>query len=492
MSSPGPAAIAVGGHSLEQILVRAPSVLEIPDARARIRVANAAARTWVVVLDDDPTGSQSVQGVTELTRWRPEDLGWAFDQPTGTLFILTNSRSLGEPQAAAIVADVASAVEAAADRAGISYVLVARGDSTLRGHFPLETDVLQDVARRAGRPYDAVLVAPAYLEAGRITAGDVQYVRSGNRFLPVGDTEYAADASFGFCSSDLREYVEEKTKGRYAAEDVLHVTLEDIRVGGPARVTAILRAARDGRPIIVNAVEPADLDVVVLGLLDAEAAGTRVLYRAGPTFVSARSGADGRAPLRYEEIFARRGSDGHGLVVVGSHVPLTTRQVDRLVELGGIEPVVLDVPALLDPEMVSSELERCHRELVARLLTGDALLMTSRRRVDGTTSEASLDIAHAVSAALVDVTRRAVASSQVGWVIAKGGITSSDIATEALGIARATVLGQLFPGTVSVWVHEGGDGSDLQGLPYVVFAGNVGDEDSLAAAVSILRGAVDA
>jgi uncharacterized protein YgbK (DUF1537 family) len=486
------AAAVIGGRSLSEILVGAPSVLEIPDARARIRAANAASGTWVVVLDDDPTGSQSVHGVTELTRWRPDDLSWAFDQPTGTLFILTNSRSLGEPQAAAIVADVASAVAAAADRAGISYVLVARGDSTLRGHFPLETDVLQDLARRAGHPYDAVLVAPAYLEAGRITVGDVQYVGTGDRFLPVGATEYASDASFGFRSSDLREYVEEKTKGRYAAEDVLHLTLEDIRLGGPARVGEILRGARHGAPIVVNAAEPADLDVVVLGLLDAEAAGTRVLYRAGPTFVSARSGADVRAPLRRAEIFAKRDVDGHGLVVVGSHVPLTTRQVGRLLESGGIEPVELDVPALLDPDLAGRELERCNRELEARLLTGDALLVTSRRRVDGDTSRASLDIARAVSAALVEVTRRVVASSQVAWVLAKGGITSSDIATQALGIARATVIGQLFPGTVSVWVHEGGEGSDLHGLPYVVFAGNVGDEDSLAAAVSILRGPSDA
>ena len=152
----------------------------------------------------------------------------------------------------------------------------------------------------------------------------------------------------------------------------------------------------------------------------------------------------------------------------------------------------LDVPALREPERAHGELEPCAEELAARVLTGDALLMTSRRRVDGDTGEASLDIARAVSAALVDITRRAVATSQVAWVVSKGGITSSDIATEALGIARATVLGQLFPGIVSVWVHEGGDAADLQGLPYVVFAGNVGDDDSLAAAVSILRGAADA
>jgi uncharacterized protein YgbK (DUF1537 family) len=492
MNTPGSAVATVGGQTLGEILVGTPPVLDIPDARARIRAANLAAGTWIVVLDDDPTGSQSVHGVTELTRWRPEDLRWAFEQPSRTLFVLTNSRSLGEQRAAAIVAEVASAVDAAAERAGVPYVLVARGDSTLRGHFPLETDVLQDVARRAGRPYDAVLVAPAYLEAGRVTAGDVQYVRRGDRFFPVGATEYAADASFGFRSSNLREYVEEKTNGRYAARDVLHLTLEDIRVGGPPRVSAILRGARDGVPIVVNATEPADLDIVVLGLLDAEAAGARLLCRAGPTFVSARAGTEGRAPLRHDEIFARRDGEGHGLVVVGSHVPLTTRQVGRLLELRGIEPVELDVPALLDPARSRGELERCHRELSILLRTGDAVLMTSRTRVDGANGEASLDIAREVSRSLVEITRRVVTSSEIAWVVAKGGITSSDIATEALGIARATVLGQLFPGIVSVWVHEGGDEAELQGLPYIVFAGNVGDEDSLAAAVSMLRGHADA
>jgi uncharacterized protein YgbK (DUF1537 family) len=73
-------------------------------------------------------------------------------------------------------------------------------------------------------------------------------------------------------------------------------------------------------------------------------------------------------------------------------------------------------------------------------------------------------------------------------VLAKGGITSSDIATNGLEIRRATVVGQLFAGIVSVWLNEGDDQHGLKGLPYVVFAGNVGGETTLSEAVGILRG----
>jgi uncharacterized protein YgbK (DUF1537 family) len=69
-------------------------------------------------------------------------------------------------------------------------------------------------------------------------------------------------------------------------------------------------------------------------------------------------------------------------------------------------------------------------------------------------------------------------------VVAKGGITSSDIATQALGIRRAIVRGTLLPGIVSLWEIACGP---FQGTPYVVFAGNVGDDESLRAVVAKLR-----
>lgn len=473
----------------EELLAAGPPVLRISDARLQIREANVATRTWVIVLDDDPTGSQSVQGVPVLTGWTPDDLHWAFDQPANGFFILTNTRGLNEDEARSTVREVAEVIDRVATELGAHYTLITRSDSTLRGHYPLETDVLIDLGRSTGKPFDALIMAPAYIAAGRVTEGDVHYVRTGASFVPVGQTNYAQDATFGFASSNLRDYVQEKTHAAISSNDVLSLSLEDIRVGGAERVRDVIRSCKNATPIVVNALNEADLDVVVLGLILAEEAGARVLSRTGPSFVAARLGIKGRAPLTHNEIFAAGERPGNGLVVVGSHVELTTIQVSLLQrDIADIATIELDVPRLLDTTQADDEMTRCGDALVAALKRTDAMLMSSRQQIVGDTGHSSLIIAQAVSHALVTLTARAVDEVPLKWVLAKGGITSSDVATEGLEIRRATVAGQLFPGIVSVWVHEGGNGLSLRGLPYVVFAGNVGDESTLADAVSILRG----
>ncbi|MBG6237224.1 uncharacterized protein YgbK (DUF1537 family) [Mycetocola sp. CAN_C7] len=476
-------------RSADQLRAAVPDAREIAGARARIRDANASARRWVIVLDDDPTGSQSVHDTPVLTRWQRDDLLWAFDQPGNGFFILTNTRGLNDDEARARMTDVSEQIRSAALERGANYTLIARGDSTLRGHYPLETDLLIDEARSAGTPYDALLLAPAYLAAGRITVDDVHYVGSGDTFTPVGQSSYARDATFGFTSSNLRDYVEEKTAGTRHAGDVTSIGLDDIRSGGIHRVRDIILGCTDAAPVVVNALDDSDLDVVVLGILAAEEAGARILTRSGPSFAAARLGVSGRAPLTHDEIFSARNRPGNGLIVVGSHVELTTRQVARLrSDLPDIETVELDVPKLLDQATSAEELDRCGTALVAALGRSDALLASSREQIVGETGHSSLVIAQTVSSALISLTSRAVQETPPAWVLAKGGITSSDVATDGLRIRRATVAGQLFPGIVSLWLNEGEDSQELDGLPYVVFAGNVGDDATLAAAVRILRG----
>jgi uncharacterized protein YgbK (DUF1537 family) len=471
------------------LLNSGPAPLVIDGARAQIRNANEAARSWVIVLDDDPTGSQSVQGVPVLTSWAADDLAWAFGQPGQGFFILTNTRGLNDDEARATVEEVAGRIAAVAGENGHAYSLITRSDSTMRGHYPLETDVLIELAEKEGRPYSALLLAPAYIAAGRVTIGDVHYVRDGDTFLPVAQTSYARDATFHFESSDIRNYVEEKTNGRIASTDVRSLSLEDIRLGGPERVRDVILSCQAATPVVVNALSDSDLDVVALGLALAEEAGARVLCRTGPSFVAARLGIAGRAPLSHDEIFATGQRSGHGLIVVGSHVELTTMQVARLrADLPSVETVEVDVPRLLNPELAPAEIQRCTEALVSALGRNDTLLVSSREQITGDSGHSSLVIAQTVSSALVDLTTAAVKAVPLKWVLAKGGITSSDIATGGLHIRRATVVGQLFPGIVSAWLNEGAGELGLEGLPYVVFAGNVGDEQTLAEAVSILRG----
>lgn len=455
-----------------------------PRATHRIREQVAAQGTVVVVLDDDPTGSQAVHDVPILTCWDEDSLDWALGHGTAMVFILTNTRSLPPTAVEPLLRQVVEAVDRAAQRAGRPYVVACRGDSTLRGHFPLETDVVSGVLAEIGQHVDGVLLVPAYVEAGRVTVDGVQYAQVSGQHVPVSETDYARDATFGFRSSHLDEYVEERTGGRIAAVDVVGIRLTDLREGGPAAVAELLCRVRDGGVAVCDALTREDLDTLVLGLLEAEGQGRRFVYRAGPSFVAARVGMEGAEPVRPAAPPVGR----HGLVVVGSHVELTGRQLEGVRQLGDVRTVELDVPGLLDPTARDARVEDAARQVVDALAGSDVLLVTSRQRVDGADPQASLAIARLVSQALVDVVQRVRERTRLGWVIAKGGITSHDVAVGGLGIRRAVVAGQLFPGMTSVWITVDDDEDGASRMPYVVFAGNVGDDGSMAEAVRLLRG----
>jgi uncharacterized protein YgbK (DUF1537 family) len=460
-----------------------PPESKVPGALEEIRRRVEAGGRRVAVLDDDPTGTQTVHGVPVLTTWSVEDLRWALEQLSPTFYVLTNSRSLPEAEAAAMNREIASNLAAAAEGTGTDFVVTSRGDSTLRGHFPAETDAL---AEGIGGPIDGVILCPCYLEAGRLTADDTHWVRQGERLVPAGETEFARDASFGYASSDLRLWVEEKTAGRVPASEVVSVGLGDIREGGPSRVAEILRGVSGGLPVVANAASYADLEVFVLGLLDAEEEGKRFLYRTGPSFVRARGGIPEKGPLRSEELYRRRPRRGHGLVLVGSHVALTTSQLEEALKLDGVRPVELSVPRLLEEAEREEELARVAGEVNAGLAGSEVVVYTSREVVGGGPGRTGFEVGRAVSDALVEVMRRVDAGAPLAFVVAKGGITSSDVGTRGLGVRRAEVAGQMLPGIVSVWVLP--EESAFPGLPYVIFAGNVGGPDSLARVIEILRG----
>ncbi len=465
----------------------APPPLVIEDARGRIRRARVAEGRRTAVLDDDPTGSQSVHGVDVVTVLDPELYEAALAEPGSTCFVLTNSRSLGERDAAGLTTDVTADVLAVAERIGAPVDLVTRSDSTLRGHVLAEVQAVVDAhLRRTGVPVDGVLLVPAFLEAGRFTAGDVHYATVDGVLVPVASTEFARDASFGYASSDLKDFVAEKSGGRVHPDDVRSITLEDIRLGGPERVAEILAAVTGTTFVVVNATEYADLEVVVLGLAEARRAGRSFVYRTGPSFVRALAGIEPRQPLTAEDIWPRGRPGGHGLLVVGSHVGLTSAQVAAVQDRTNLVRVELSVPALTDPGRCEAHVAEAAARVVEALAHSDVLLLTSREVVRGATPDASLAIARTVSAGVSLVARQALAAGPA-WVVAKGGITSHDVAVAGLGIRRATVLGQLITGMVSVLLPVDAAGG-AQGVPYVVFAGNVGDSRTLAHVMDVVAG----
>jgi uncharacterized protein YgbK (DUF1537 family) len=441
----------------------------------------------LVVLDDDPTGTQSVADLPVLTRWEVDDLRWALAQGAPAVYVLTNTRSLDPDEAAARNREVVTNALAAAD--GQELAFVSRSDSTLRGHYPLEPTVIADVLKDvAGIATDGVVIVPAFPDAGRITIGGVHYMRAdGGEVTPVAETEFARDATFGFRNSELARYVEEKSDGRFKADDVIVLDLNLVR-GTPAGIADALKDAVDSTPIVVDIVTENDFRSLALGLAEAERRGKKLLYRVGPPFVRGRIGQQVRAPLTADEAYAgATPATGGGLIVVGSHVGLTTRQLKQLTDHHASARVVeLDVALLLDDATAEQELTRVLKSVVAGLDDGDVILHTSRMLVKVDDPAESLRIARTVSAAVVNVVQRTLAAHPPRFVIAKGGITSSDVAAHGLQIRHGMVRGPMLPGIVSLW--EPVDGP-AKGIPYIVFAGNVGDDQSLLDVVRILSNA---
>lgn len=453
-------------------------------AASAVRAASEALGSRLVVLDDDPTGTQSVADLPVLTAWDVEDFAAVFSTDAPAVYVLTNARSLGEADARTRNREVAVNALTAARDAGIELEFVSRGDSTLRGHFPLETDTLADtVAAAGGAPIDGVLIVPAFPDAGRVTIGGTHYMREGDELRPIGETEFARDATFGYVSSDLADWVAEKSQGRHPAASVIVVDLAVVRAGAEAIADAI-QDAEHRTPIVCDVVTEDDLRLLSLGLIAARRRGKNLLSRVGPPFVRARIGSAQREPLTATEVFPDGGTERGGLIVVGSHVAVTTRQLARLRAVHpDLTDIEIDVARVLDPAGAPAYLSGIADAVIAALELGDVVVSTTRTVTTAADADASLAIARTVSSAVVQVVQDVVAATRPRFVVAKGGITSSDVAAHGLSMRRATVLGPLLPGIISLWQPVDGP---AVGVPYVVFAGNVGDDDALAHVVTTL------
>jgi uncharacterized protein YgbK (DUF1537 family) len=480
------------------VLAAYPAEVRIPAevVANALAASNAETPRVLVVLDDDPTGTQSVADLPVLTRWDVEDFIWAFGQSKPAVYVLTNTRSLDPAEAAARNEEVVrNALAAAGSPAQLRLGFVSRSDSTLRGHYPLEPDVIAaTVAEVSGEKTDGVVLVPAFPDAGRVTIGGVHFMcgtgEAAGTLTPVSETEFAKDATFGFTTSVMADYVQEKSEGRFAADAVIVLDLNTIRAGAAAQdpaagaqlsanaIADAIAAATDSTPIVADIVTENDLRALSLGLEEAERRGKKLLYRVGPPFGRARIGQEIRTELSGAEAYAgNTPSEAGGLIVVGSHVGVTTRQLKALTEQHSAARIVeIDVEKLLG-DTAEEHLDQTVDTVVEALRGGDVIVHTSRLLIKTDDPAESLRIARTVSAAVVAVVNRTLKTFPPRFVIAKGGITSSDVAAHGLEIRHAIVRGPMLPGIVSLW--EPVDGP-AKGIPYIVFAGNVGDDQSLA------------
>jgi uncharacterized protein YgbK (DUF1537 family) len=471
----GPARDSVRGPVPRSLLESLPPASSGNDfAEVRRLVGSSAVKT--VVLDDDPTGTQTVHGVDILAEWSVPSLTAALEDPRPCFYVLTNSRSLPGPKAAALVTEITRNLALAARASGTDFVVVSRSDSTLRGHFAVELEAL-----RANLGYAAAgtIVVPAFFEGGRYTVGDVHYVAEGDSLVPAAETEFARDRTFGYAHSNLTEWIEEKTGGSVRASEVLSIDIRTLRhAEGANRVRRSLLEAPTGAHLVVNAAAYADLEVFVHGLLQAEALGKRFLVRTAASFVRVRSAIEERPLLAASEVLGP-GTQG-GLVIVGSFTGKTTTQLKSLLSLSDAVGVEVGVDRLATPHSRTAEIARVVAVAREAIRTGlHAVVYTSRSRESALGVAGDLQVGQTVSGALVEIVRGL--PERPRFLVAKGGVTSSDVALHGLGMRKARVLGQVVHG-VPVW--EMGPESRYPGLKLVIWPGNVGEPDALRDLVS--------
>lgn len=440
--------------------------------------------TKFVVLDDDPTGVQTVHDVSVYTDWSVESVTSGFREENKLFYILTNSRGLTAEETTAVHNEIAANVAAAARATGKRYLIMSRSDSTLRGHYPLETELLRRGMEADGLTVDGEILCPFFKEGGRFTLHNIHYVRYGDELVPAAQTEFARDRTFGYTHSDLPGYVEEKTGGKYPAGSVTCIGLEELRRQDYDAVQAKLMAVRDFGKVCVNAADYCDVKVFAVALYRCLAQGKRFLFRTAAGLVKVMGGISD-IPLLTRRDMVRTDTGAGGVVVVGSHTQKTTAQLNALLTLPCVEAIEFQSDLVLEgDEALSREVDRCvalEEEIIRRGKV--AVCYTNRRllTVDNDTKESALTRSVKISQAVQSLVGRL--KETPAFIIAKGGITSSTVGTEALGVKKANVLGQIRPG-IPVWQTD--PGSRFPGIPYVIFPGNVGDADTLRQAVEIL------
>lgn len=436
-----------------------------------------------IVLDDDPTGVQTVHDVTVFTDWSVESMEKGLQLPEKLFFVLTNSRGLTESETIQVHKEVAENAIKASKKTEQDFVIISRSDSTLRGHFPLETSILKvELEQNSNKKIDGEILFPFFKEGGRFTAEDVHYVNYDGVLTPAGETEFALDKTFGYTKSNLCEYVEEKTGGEYKAQFVTSISLEELRGGKIEEITDKLLKVKHFNKVIVNALDYDDVMVFAVALYKAMAKGKEFLFRTAAALVKVVGGISDISLLTAADMKQKENKNG-GIIVVGSHTKKTTAQLEALKEMKGLHFIEFDSDKVLEDKL-QEEVDRVvalSQELIAK---GETVVTFTKRKllvVEGDTKEQALirsvKISEGVQALVGNL------KVEPSFVIAKGGITSSDVGVKALQVKEARVLGQIRPG-IPVW--QTGLESKFPGIPYIIFPGNVGNNETLKEAVEIL------
>ncbi|MEM6522623.1 MAG: four-carbon acid sugar kinase family protein [Bacteroidota bacterium] len=428
----------------------------------------------LVVLDDDPTGTQTVHNVLVLTEWSPKSIEEAFREPL--FYVLTNTRSLDSKDAYDRIHNICMVVRSTALKVGKKFIIITRGDSTLRGHFKTETQAVLD-AIKLSKPL--TIFVPAYFDGGRFTIENTHYVEEGEALIPASETPFSKDKTFGYHSSELYDYIVEKDTRSGIRDNIFDLSIDEIRTRSLDYLIGKLHENQEKYYLIINAADPSDLNKVAALLLRYHSLGGEYIIRSAASLVSSLAGIKKKPFLTQVSMNIEMDP---GLIVVGSYVPKSTKQLEFLLANNELDAYEIDVSQLVRRDRDAYITERSQQISTSMSNGKDCVMFTSRKLISGNDATSSLSIVNQVSEGII----RILLSITVipSFIITKGGITSSDVATKVIKIKKALVMGQLIAG-VPVWKPL--ENQKYGHIPYVIFPGNVGNKESLSQAFQNLK-----
>ncbi|ANV83570.1 Hrp-dependent type III effector protein [Picosynechococcus sp. PCC 7003] len=431
----------------------------------------------IIVIDDDPTGSQTVHSCPLLLRWDVKTLRLGLRDAAPILFILANTRALTEPEAIATTTEVCQNLKIALEQENIQeYLIVSRSDSTLRGHFPAETEAIAKVLG----PFDACFFAPAFFEGGRITRNGIHYVRENERLIPVAETEFAGDRLFGFQDSFLPDFIATKTQDAVTAAQVDCLSPGNLP---DDNLQDYFCRLRDGKYVVLDGEQQADFDRLVPALFQAIHQGKKFLFRSAASLLTSLADL-GPQPIPPEESFTVRRSPKPGLIIVGSHTQKTTVQLAELLQLKSIVGIEIDVE-LCQTSQGRDQLEAVILEQIPKIRQAGQtpVLFTSRQAIASDQAQYNLEFGQNITTLFLELLAQLPAD--LGFMISKGGNTTNALLQKGLRVPVIQLLGQIIPGCCLVQTEH--EHPQFPQLPVVLFPGNVGDRHSLVTAYQRLQ-----
>ena len=445
----------------------------------------------IIIIDDDPTGSQTVNGCNLILKWDYETLLKGLKDSSNLLFILANTRSLSKKDVKIRLKEICSALREIMNNSSFAeedFVLISRGDSTLRGHNFVEPDIINELLG----PFDATFYIPAFIEGNRTTVNGNHFVDN----IPIHKTIFSKDKIFGFKTSNIKELIYEQSDHKLDFNHIENIFIKDFEVLETNQLNKLyfyIEQLKNNKKVIVDIIDYSQLDKfsrIVKSLLKKK----KFLFRSAASFISSLSNIKKteKDHIYFSQLRRKNKNNKNmkGLIVVGSYVELTTLQLKKVLEISLCKPIEINVLKLYaffkleDNVNQINSLKKLILNSIRQNLSQEFIpvLFTSREIVSPRDNNDLIQFQLFLSAFISEIV--SAIKFEIGYLISKGGMTTNTIISDGLKADSVYLEGQILPGislvTFNLLKQKGK-------LPIVTFPGNIGNNMSLVKVLEILE-----